>query len=325
MKVICFDYDAICFRAAAANQKRSIKCFHKPTGNVEIFKTRTEFYGHHKKKSGGWLAQQEGLLLEDYTIEDVVEPEPMKFALKSVRDKIKSICEELQADVYYGYVGGDTNFRKDICTLLPYKGQRTGELPVHLSACKEYVVRYHNAKVSELVEADDLIATDNYLAVKNKEDFVAVCLDKDFKGCDGNWYYYLDEDYREVRGFGKLWRKSNGDVDGVGRLFKYWQVCGSDSADNYFAHCFSDAENGDVTAYNALKGCKNDTEAFLAMKEHFQYLYPEPKEITNWRGDTFTVDWFYVMNEMFQLAHLRRWKDDIIDLRKAFQGLKIEI
>ena len=31
------------------------------------------------------------------------------------------------------------------------------------------------------------------------------------------------------------------------------------------------------------------------------------------------------MNEMFQLAHLQRWRDDQIDLRKAFKGLGIEV
>jgi len=169
-----------------------------------------------------------------------------------------------------------------------------------------------------------LVSTDNYNAVKNKQDFAAVVLDKDFKGCEGNWYFYLNDDRRKVRGFGKLWRNGS-DADGVGRMFKYLQICQGDKSDSYEPHCFSDKENGPVTAYNALKDCKNDTEAFLAMKEHFMYLYPEPKIIKNWKGDSFEIDWFYVMNEMFQLAHLQRWKDDRIDLKKAFNGLGIEV
>ena len=324
MKKLCFDYDATCFRAAAANQQRSILCLHKPTGNVETFKTRTDFYGHWKRKEGGWLSAHPELKLEDFEIKDVVEPEPVEYALKSIKSTIEGMLDKFDTKDYYGYVGGDTNFRKDICTLQPYKGQRVSELPVHLLACKEYVVQHHKAKVANFLEADDLVSTDNYNAVKNKQDFAAIVLDKDFKGCEGNWYFYLKDDRRKVRGFGKLWR--NGDeIDGHGRMFKYLQVAQGDSSDFYWPHCFSDKENGPVTAYNALKDCKNDTEAFLAMKEHFQYIYPEPKVITNWKGDTFEIDWFYVMNEMFQLAHLQRWKDDKIDLRKAFEGLGIEI
>ena len=324
MKKLCFDYDATCFRAAAANQQRSIRCLHRPTGNIETFKTRTDFYGHWKRKEGGWLSAHPELNLGDFDIQDVTEPEPVEYALKSIKSTIEGMLDKFGTKDYYGYVGGDTNFRKDICTLQPYKGQRTAELPVHLAACKEYVMQHHRATMSKYVEADDLVSTDNYNAVKNKQDFAAVVLDKDFKGCEGNWYFYLNDDRRKVRGFGKLWRNGS-DVDGVGRMFKYLQICQGDKSDLYEPHCFSDKENGPVTAYNALKDCKNDTEAFLAMKEHFMYLYPEPKIITNWKGDSFEIDWFYVMNEMFQLAHLQRWKNDRIDLKKAFKGLGIEI
>ena len=324
MKKLCFDYDATCFRAAAANQQRSIRCLHRPTGNIETFKTRTDFYGHWKRKEGGWLSAHPELNLEDFDIQDVTEPEPVEYALKSIKSTIEGMLDKFDTKDYYGYVGGDTNFRKNICTLQPYKGQRTAELPVHLVACKEYVMQHHKATMSKDVEADDLVSTDNYNAVKNKQDFAAVVLDKDFKGCEGNWYFYLKDDRRKVRGFGKLWR-SGDEIDGYGRMFKYFQVASGDSSDFYWPHCFSDKENGPVTAFNALKDCKNDTEAFLAMKEHFMYLYPEPKIVTNFRGDSFEIDWFYVMNEMFQLAHLQRWKDDRIDLKKAFKGLGIEV
>lgn len=217
-------------------------------------------------KEGGWLSAHPELNLGDFDIQDVTEPEPVKYALKSIKSTIEGMLDKFGTKDYYGYVGGDTNFRKDICTLQPYKGQRTAELPVHLAACKEYVMQHHRATMSKYVEADDLVSTDNYNAVKNKQDFAAVVLDKDFKGCEGNWYFYLNDDRRRSRGFGKLWRNGS-DVDGVGRMFKYLQICHGDKSDSYEPHCFSDKENGPVTTYNALKDCKNDTEAFLAMKD----------------------------------------------------------
>ena len=323
-KILCYDYDATCFRAAAAAQKRSIRCKHIPTGNVEEFNTRTEFYGHWKKKAGGWLAAHPELKLEDFEIEDVVTPEPVENALNSVKTTIESINDKFGTKQYYGYIGGKDNFRKEICTLQPYKGQRTAELPVHLAECRDYVVRHHNAKIAKGIEADDLVAMDNYKAVQDKSNFTAIVIDKDFKGCDGNWYYYLNNDQRKVRGFGKLF-KAIDTIDGHGRLFKYWQICMGDDSDNYWPHCFSDKENGPVTAFNALKDCKNDTEAFLAMKDHFQYLYPEPKVITNWKGNTFEIDWLYVMQEMADMAHMQRWKDDRMDVRKAFEKLGVQV
>ena len=75
--------------------------------------------------------------------------------------------------------------------------------------------------------------------------------------------------------------------------------------------------------YNRLKDCKNDLEAFSAMKEHFMYLYPEPIEITNFRGSTFIIDWVYVMQEQFNMAHLHRFKDDFINVREVMKNLGV--
>ena len=324
MTVLCFDFDATIFRAAAAAQKRTITCKHEPTGLTQEFKTRTEFYGHWKKKQGGWLASHPELKLEDFLIEDIITPDPVEFALKAVKSTITNLCDKFEAEDYYGYVGGEDNFRKEICTLMQYKGQRIAELPVHLQACKEYVIKHHNARVANGVEADDMCSRDNYKALKERKDFMVVCLDKDFKGCEGNWHFYLNNDTRKVRGFGKLWRDTD-EIDGYGRMFKYFQVAQGDSSDFYQPHCFSDKENGPVTAYNALKDCKNDTEAFIALKEHFKYMSPEPKTITNWKGDTFEIDWLYVLQEMFSMAHMERWEGDRVDVRNTFKNLGIEI
>jgi len=323
-KVICFDFDAPVYRAAAAAQKRSIICKHTPTGNIENFNTRTEFYGHWKAKKGGWLAKHPELKLEDFEIQDVVTPEPLENALKAVKTTIESVCDKFEVLRYYGYIGGSKNFRDDVCTLMPYKGQRPPEKPVHLLACRDYVTQHHNAVTAKGVEADDMVARDNYKAVQEKQNFVVSAQDKDYKGCEGNWYFYLNNDHRKVRGLGKLWRNDK-EADGHGRMFKYLQICMGDDSDNYWPHCHSDKENGPVTAFNALKDCKSDVEAFLAMKDHFLYLYPEPKVITNWKGDTFEIDWLYVMQEMMTLAHMERWPGDRVDVRAAFNKLGIQV
>lgn len=324
MRKICIDYDGLLFKACCAVEERGIIAKHN-SGFEQEFKTRTEFYGNWRKKNGGWLALHPEYKLEEFEIEDTRVVEPIENALSLLKRQISAIVENLGADSYYGYYSGSGNFRKDICTLLPYKGNRKDMiLPYHLEEAKHYLAKHHNAQASVMSEPDDLVNSDMYSALKSKQDFIGVIFEKDYMGCDGDWYYPDEGVIKRVRGFGRLYRNEKG-VKGEGRMWKYFQVCSFDTADNYAANCFSDKKNGEVFVYNALKDCKNDTEAFLAMKEHFQYLYPEPKEITNWKGDTFMIDWFYVMNEMFQLAHLRRWKDDTIDLREAFQGLKIEI
>jgi len=323
-KILCFDYDAVIHRASAYAQTRSIICKHLPSGQEFDFSTRTEFYGHWKKKAGGWLAKNPQFKLDEFEIEDVVEPDPVEFALANVKRTIESVLEKFDTNQYYGYVGGSDNFRHEVATLLPYKGNREKlQRPVHLGACKEYVLAHHGAILADGRESDDCLVSDSYSAIKEGKLWVGIIAEKDYKGCEGDWYDYTKDRKTRVRGFGRLWRDESG-IDGYGRIFKYFQCASSDSSDNYYAHCFSDQENGPVTAYNTLKDCKNDVEAFEAMKKHFLYLYPEPKVITNWRGDTFEIDWFYVMNEMFQLAHLQRWKDDKVNLRQTFERLGLE-
>jgi hypothetical protein len=190
---------------------------------------------------------------------------------------------------------------------------------------KQYLVENHNCTETFNKEPDDAVTTDMYSALKNKESVVGIIAEKDYYGCDGDWWNYDAGELIQVRGFGELHRNAKGDVKGTGRMWKYLQVCFSDTSDNYAANCFSDKKNGQVAVYNHLKDCTNDKEAFIAMKEHFQYLYPEPKVITNWKGCTFEIDWLYVLQEMFDMAHLQRWEGDRIDVRSAFTKLGIEL
>ena len=324
MTTLCFDYDGLLFKACCAVEERSILVTHK-SGFQKDFKTRTEFYGNWRKKNGGWLSLNPEYKLEDFEIEDVRKVEPLENALALLKTQIQAVVDNFKTTKYYGYYSGEGNFRKDIATLLPYKGNRTGMvLPYHLQDAKEYLHKYHNAKASKGCEPDDLVNTDMHSALKNKKDLIGIVFEKDYLGCDGDWYYPNEGKLKKIRGFGKLYRTDNG-VKGEGRLWKYFQVCYADLSDNYIANCFSEHKNGEVFVYNNLKDCKDDKEAFIAMKKHFQYLYPEPKQVTNWKGDTFEIDWFYVMNEMFQLAHLRRSDKDVVDLKVAFDKVGVEI
>lgn len=330
MTILCFDYDSICFRAAAATETRSIKVIKKATQEEFRFDTRSDFYGRDRKKSGGWLSLQKGLSLEDFEIQDVVEPAPVFVCLKNVDSMIAGILQKFEAKEYFGYIGGSGNFRKEICTLLPYKGNRTETiLPVHLEAARRHVISNHAAIVVTGKEADDKVAEEAYDAYKSKTNLIGVGLDKDYMGCEGTWYNFVTDKLVKVEGFGSLERIQKADksyeIKGTGRIWKYYQVCQGDASDNYDPACFCDVKNGPLKCYNALKDCKTDKEAFEAMKLHFLSLYPEPKEVTNWKGDTFTIDWLYVMQEMFDMAHMQRWDNDRVVVRDVMERLGVDV
>lgn len=319
---LIFDYDWVVFKAACAVENRFVRVLNKKDNTEHIFNNRTEVYGNWRKKSGGWLADNK-LALEDIEIIDDREVEPLANALTIAKTIIKDVTKELDSNNYFGYVSGEGNFRKDICTLLPYKGNRENMIsPLYRKDVAEYLHKHHGAIYTKDREPDDAVTTEMFSALKNKEPVIGIINEKDYLGCDGNWWNYDSRVLTKVRGFGELHRDGK-DIKGCGRLWKYFQICFSDSSDNYFANCFSDLKNGQISAYNALKDCENDKEAFEAMILHFKKLYPEPKIITNWRGDTFQIDWLYVMQEMFNMAHLHRWDGDFVKVEDVIKKLGV--
>ena len=207
---LVYDYDPVIFKACCAVELRQIKCTNLISKEEHIFKSRTEFYGDWRKKAGGWLGKEtkngSKYTLDDYFIEDIREVQAEKNALFIVKNLINGINEEFNTSNYYGYVGGDQgNFRKDICTLLPYKGNRENLIiPYHLGAAKEYLVKHHNASLAQGCENDDMLVRDMHTALKNNQKLIGVIAEKDFLGCEGNWWNFDQRKLYEIRGFGAL-------------------------------------------------------------------------------------------------------------------------
>lgn len=329
MRYLVFDYDAVAFRAASAAQKTTIKAIHKETGAEFSFKNRTELWGHHKKKSGGWISKQKAKGIEynpdDFIIEDIVTPEPVSNAIQIAKVIVNRTIKALDADSYYGYLGPSSCFRNDIATLLPYKGTREGlARPVNLEDVRSYLRKHHGGENVVGIEADDRITWDTWEAYKNGTDLWASVNDKDFKGCTGNWYNFVTEEKLQVgTELGSIWRGKD-KIDGSGRMFKYFQICYGDDADNYFAACASSVKNGDVSAFNAIQGSKTDKEAWERIVKHYKKLYPETLIITNWKGQEIEIDWLYALQEVTDMAHMQRWEGDRLDVRQTLSKLGVE-
>lgn len=84
------------------------------------------------------------------------------------------------------YLTGKTNFRTEIATTAPYKGNRKGrDKPTHFHLLREYLVSAWDAHVVEGMEADDVLAI---RATEMGDDSVIVTLDKDLDQVEG-WHY----------------------------------------------------------------------------------------------------------------------------------------
>lgn len=314
------DFDWVCFTAASAGQSTKIVVTHKKSGNVKEFKTRTDFYGHWKKKEGGWLGdlnkkrEEEGKPLfsvEDFEIEDVVMPEPLPNVLHTVKRMVERVLEQTEATKLKGFISGGDTYRLDKSTIIEYKGNRKDtEKPLLFEDVREYILKKYSPEVISDVETDDALIMEAY----KKPDHVVVAVDKDAKGCPVKVFNpdKPDDGVVDCDCFGELWVDTNSSktVRGKGRLFLYFQVAWADPVDNYKANSASDKKWGDKGAYKRMSQCTNDKEAWEALVEIYKDLYPEPKTIKGWRGEDIEVDWLYVLQENFDMARMLRHPKD---------------
>ncbi len=303
-----FDYDLIAYRAASAGETRTIKAYHPITGDEWSCKTRTELYGHWQKKDKGLLAEHNKLNGTEYkadelVITDIQTPEKIANVLHTTKSMIESVLYALKTNKFNGYLGKGDSWRVERSTLLKYKGNRDDTLrPLLLGDVRDYIIKKYGAEVVEGLESDDWVTIDAYRD-KSK---VVVSSDKDSRGTECLVYNpFGAEGIQDCSGFGGLYLNSKGEVKGHGRQWFYFQLAG-DSADSYKANCFSDLDFGDKSMYKVLKDCKNDKESLQAVGEAFQLMYPETKTVVGWRGNEFEIDWKYVLNEMWSMAHMLR-------------------
>lgn len=328
--VIDFDYQK--YTIAAACEKRSVVVTHKPSNKKKEFKTRTEFYGGWRKKDGGWLGDlnleramdnKKPFLLEEFIIEDKQVAEPLEFALSSVKNHNRNIVEALDADSYYGYLGKGDSWRVEASTLVKYKGSRSELLkPVHLEEIEKYLITTHNAKIVRDLEADDWCVID---CTKNPN-LVLCGIDKDYRGCDLKFYTHGDmEKPLSISGFGELYIQGKS-VKGHGYLFWLHQVLSGDDSDEYWANSACPENKwGEKSSYKLLKDCKNPKEAWQAVIDGYLNLYPYPKDFTGWRGDTFSIDAKYVLNENCVMSRMMTSEDYKFNLDEELEkfGLKM--
>lgn len=327
MADIVWDFDYIKYTIGSISEKRTIMVTHKQSGNQKEFKTRTEFYGHYRKKEGGWLAEQNRgrltpLVADDFDIVDVQTPEPEKFALRAVNQHIEGVCDRIGTSDYYGYIGKGDSWRVAASTILKYKGARADMLrPIHLEAIEHHLIKKHGAEIVRGLEADDQCVID---CTSNTE-LILVGVDKDYDGCTLRLFNPDKMDRWEQRGgLGRLYIGSDKKVRGEGRMFLYHQVLSGDSSDGYCANSASSVKWGDKSSYALLSKCSTDKQAFEAMLEGYNILYPEPKEIVGWRGDKINIDALYVMQENFTMAHmLRKPEGDKFDVKAVLDKLKV--
>lgn len=331
MVTAVIDLDWIRYAAGFVGEKREIQAVEKKSGDVRTFKNVTEFYGRGKAKNKGWLGEWNAqnpdnpFSVDDFELIEIVKPESVAKTLHTAKKMVEGAVYSVNADNLIGYYGKGDSFRVERSTMVKYKGNREEtRKPYHIDTITEYLEKKFGAIKVEGIEADDMCVIECY---QNK-DKILVSPDKDSGGCDVLWANPNKEfKILDCSGFGSIWLENPGTtkekVAGIGRLFFYYQVAFGDDVDNYRANAASAKEWGEKSAFINMHECKNDKEALETLVRIYKHLYPETVTVEGWRGDAIDVDWLYAMHEVFDLARMLRWENDIVHLPEVLKKYQL--
>ena len=197
------DADTLLFRSAVRLQENYILVTHKKTGKTKEFANKTKFWGHHLKKSGGWLADYNNVRVgkdlpvlthDSFEVEEFSRPkEGIENHVKEGYFYFKKLIQELKntgfAKEILILLGKGGNFRYDVAQTLKYKGKRK-EKPIFFEKVKKAVT----LKLSHLIELVEDKEVDDQMAVYGMENL------RHFKNT-GNWLYvlsYVDKDLKMI-------------------------------------------------------------------------------------------------------------------------------
>lgn len=181
--------------------------------------------------------------------------------LQKVRDVLRT--EDLEV-----YISKGTNFRHDIATTRPYKGNRTKDSkPLYYKELKEYMLSIGTPVIG--IEADDMmgIRQMELTGRGSKWDMSCICsIDKDMNTVPG-WHYNWQKDIV----YFVDWR----DAD----LWLACQMLLGDSTDNIYGI----KGYGKIKVFNTFKDCDTTEEAWREVERIYLETYGEEEGIKRFR------------------------------------------
>lgn len=213
---------------------------------------RNEFKNEHPGASSEELA----LMMDkvDYTA----------FALQNVNSTIEKVLSQFNPE-FKAYIQGNGNFRYDLATIKPYKGNRDkAHKPKYYNEIKEHVLEHWSALPVNGQESDDAIGIEQF---DNADKYtVIVSTDKDMDMIPGWHFNWVKDDlyYQPIQ---------------AANLFFFWQMLVGDATDNI------PGINGigPVRATKLIQSCNNDLKRVREeVKNLYRSQYGEDWERAYW-------------------------------------------
>lgn len=211
-----------------------------------------------------------GLGEDDYEAVKDVEIGPISHALSNARELIHKILLRTGADEYQIYLTGKGNYREEIATIKPYKGNRDStHKPYHYNYLIRYLTENWGAITVEGIEADDIISINQY------EEYIKFDPDRRYrdqpKFNNNTCIASIDKDLNMIPGWHYNWNKDEKyfiDEDTAITWF-YCQLIMGDSTDNIVGV----PGQGKTKAKQVLMNCENEEDMYWEVLNLYQAYY----------------------------------------------------
>lgn len=258
--ILSQECDEVLYRSCFAVEKRHYTLTTK-NGSIRRFANRITKTQIIKK-----LDSLGKVLDEDYTLECVTTAEDVSHAITLVKNQIKKLNHIYPTKLYLS-ASDRSNFRYAIAKTpgpkgVGYKAGRP-DRPIHYEAVREYLIKHCGAEETHGYEADDYLSMNNSTIMSH--------IDKDINMVAGKHYNWVTgERYIVPEGLGHLtYEKSK--ARGYGLIFFYTQLLTGDATDNIAGI----PGIGDKKAYDLLKDCKEEQQAFDIVMDKYYNQYKE--------------------------------------------------
>ena len=139
------------------------------SADVQVAKSFMDTLGCDREKADELASE------EDYLVQ----------ALGNIKQLMQDSVKLFDEDNARFFLTGGGNYREQIATIAPYKGNRTSRKPRYYKELRQYLIDVWDAEVVDGMEADDAVSIEQW---KNKDkSTVIISIDKDLRNTPG-WH-----------------------------------------------------------------------------------------------------------------------------------------
>lgn len=203
-------------------------------------------------------------ILDNLTVEEVVEPIQEGLAYWNLSNTIDTILEKTKCQDFKIFLTGDPkkNFRLKYATLKAYKGNRNEDgRPHYYSKIGEWLTTDYGAETSDGEEADDSLGIEQCECTRNKVVSVICSIDKDMMMIPG-WHYNIN--------YQTMTYQTQEEAD----WFFWYQMLMGDKVD-----CVIGVPKiGPKKAHRLLETCKTNQEMYDKVLGQYEAVYEQDGE-----------------------------------------------